>query len=445
MYNTISPNSTGGCRGLINYLEKDASFSERFVTYLDKESELDQPSSFFNGRSNFFDKEEVVSAIDKNASRGLKKNETKFFSLTINPSAREIKHLESLAEKEYEKMKSLSYDKLIVGNEAQIKQALVMDMLKQYTVSGMDQYAQNFGRDGIKSNRDLVWFGRVEKDRYWKQNSKEVQHNRTIDRKIAGLKNEPDSPSRDQKIARLEKEYILESHVRQGGKSVPVREMMPKSGTNYHIHVIVSRKDATRTKSLSPLAKARSNDKHKLNGKEVKIGFNRDSFSQQLETSFDRNFQYTRYYSESYEGRKTMKQNPELYKAREAEYNLANGLKKDRPEREFNHSIEAQAKGLVNSFAQNAGMNYINDAVKPYREILSTSCKGIKLLASSRNNTKQAKSLGKHAAKGFAKGVGMNNTLSQVTKLPSLVKAPNPASLVVDVGIKLVSGLSRGL
>ena len=41
----------------------------------------------------------------------------------------------------------------------------------------MDVYAANFNREGIKDRKDLVWYGKVEKNRYLKHSAKAVRHN----------------------------------------------------------------------------------------------------------------------------------------------------------------------------------------------------------------------------------------------------------------------------
>ncbi len=59
--------------------------------------------------------------------------------------------------------------------------------LKDYAVACMDAYARNFGHPEIRDNRDLLWFGMVEKERYWKSHDREVRTNSRLDREIARL------------------------------------------------------------------------------------------------------------------------------------------------------------------------------------------------------------------------------------------------------------------
>lgn len=437
MYYTVSANTpgSGGCRQLVNYLDKEPSLSEQFAEYLDKESEIHGQDFFFNGGNNRIEKDEVISGINKNC-KGLKQNESRFFSLTFNPSLREIRHIERFAQAQIDEMKRYNITSLVIENEKQIKDAIVRDMLRQYAVLAMDKYALNFGREGINSNRDLVWFGRVERDRYWKYSSKEVQHNKRLDSQIKQLYKEAPSKDRNHRIAELKRKYILESDVRKGGKDVPIQEMMPKSGDNYHIHVIVSRKDKSQTKSLSPLANARQSNKHVIQGRECKIGFDRDNYANMIETAFDSSFEYKRFFYESYEGRKTMKQTPELYKAKEAEYNVLHNINpRTARQVEKNELVEKgqpqqTAEMVANSVAQQAGMNYINEGARPYVQAVKLGRKSVKILR-SHQKTKAAADLAK-----------AGKAISQAAKIG---KAANPYSLVADAAVSLAKGFARGL
>lgn len=71
---------------------------------------------------------------------------------------------------------------------------------------------------------------------------------------------------------------------------------------NMHCHLIVSRKDQTNKKKLSPL----TNHKNTRDGV-IKGGFNRMNLFQQIEIGFDKLFGYNRQLSESFEYVNTMK------------------------------------------------------------------------------------------------------------------------------------------
>ena len=71
---------------------------------------------------------------------------------------------------------------------------------------------------------------------------------------------------------------------------------------NMHCHLIVSRKDQSNKKKLSPLTNHRSTNKGVIKG-----GFDRTNLFQQAETGFDRLFNYDRKLTESFEYCNTMK------------------------------------------------------------------------------------------------------------------------------------------
>lgn len=73
---------------------------------------------------------------------------------------------------------------------------------------------------------------------------------------------------------------------------------------NMHCHLIVSRKDQTNKKKLSPL----TNHKNTKNGI-IKGGFDRVNLFQQAEQGFDKLFGYNRHQTESFDYHNTMKNN----------------------------------------------------------------------------------------------------------------------------------------
>ena len=127
----------------------------------------------------------------------------------------------------------------------------------------------------------------------------------------------------------------MESDVRKGGTERPIQEWMPKSGSNYHIHIVVSRRDKLKRYRLSPLSKARKNSEHKVNGRTCMVGFDRNRFSNSIERTFDVQTGYERSYPEMYESRKLAKDNPELYKERLVDY-----YKKQRENSRMNRGFE---------------------------------------------------------------------------------------------------------
>jgi len=441
MYCTITANKTGGCSGLIDYLEKEDSLTKDFANYLDKENELtDRPDLFFNGEKTDIDKFEVIETIDKSCSKGLMKNESRFFSLTFNPSEKEINHIKYLAYNEALKLEAAG----VPGDFDKMKEDITRNLFKQYAVQCMDNYAQNFERPGINSNKDLVWYGKVERDRYYKYNSPEVKHNKKIISQINKLEKKSLIPTQKtaDKILELRANLIRECDVRKGGADKVITEMMPKSGQNYHIHIVVSRKAKDLNIKLSPLAKARNNKEHivsitqktdrgieKVGETKCQVGFDRNKFVKNNEFSFDKSFEYSRPWVDSIEARKLYKENPEKYK----EIAKEKYLEENRyPERSKQQDLSRDSKELsrisgraLDKFTQEAGLKYIQEA-KPYFQIVKTAVRGYSKLqynntANMRVRTEALKnydtinkSIGNLSKEIVTKGTGLSRTLSTV-------------------------------
>lgn len=142
---------------------------------------------------------------------------------------------------------------VIGGNHASQSAAL-----KGFTKKVMDEYARNFKRDNVKSAEDLLYFAKIEYQREFKGTDQQVR----------------------------------EGHAKAG-------EVKP--GNQMHIHVIVSRKDATNKVKLSPLSNHRSTKKGPIKG-----GFDRTRFKEAVEWSFDEKFQYERPLEECFNYMNTM-------------------------------------------------------------------------------------------------------------------------------------------
>src|SRR5690606_33482292 len=94
--------------------------SSDFVEYLEKENNGKEPEEqefFFDQNNDRISPEQVIKEIDGNTAK-LKKREPKFYSLTVNPSQRELKH---------------------IGNDP--------TRLKEYVREAMKDYAAAFYRD----------------------------------------------------------------------------------------------------------------------------------------------------------------------------------------------------------------------------------------------------------------------------------------------------------
>jgi len=191
-------NNAGSCTTLVNYLSKE-----------DQGKGLDRELYFTHDRD-MVGSMEVIKAIDNNCPK-IEKHEAKFYSLVIAPRPDEMNHLKNDREK-----------------------------LKAYVRDVMDIYAKNFnGKNGNNKNlkgNDIVYFAKLEENRYYKGTDKEVK----------------------------------EGKAKQGD---------PLPGDNTHIHVVVSRMDKTKTVKLSPL----------VNSKKL---FHREAFKTKSCEHFDNHYRY---------------------------------------------------------------------------------------------------------------------------------------------------------
>ena len=283
MYITITPQKLGN-----NYSQSSADF----VGYLEKENQgLEQGDMehFFNQYVDGISADEVVKEIDGNGSK-LKKTEPKFYSITVSPSKYELSRLQNSSED-----------------------------LKRYTRELMKEYVASFNRE-INGRPitidDIKYFAKIEHQRSFKGTDWQIKENQPYASKILQLKTEirnikegrteGNTKLLQNKIDRLEKEA---PHQQDGKRIV---QGMPKAGNQSHIHIIVSRKDASNSFSLSPGSKHKASEVE-MHGKNIKRGFDRDQFFDRAEKTFDRTFGYQRNFAETYIARKEFIKNPKLY------------------------------------------------------------------------------------------------------------------------------------
>lgn len=120
--------------------------------------------------------------------------------------------------------------------------------LKDFAVKVMDAYARNFHRDGVNGNSDLLWFGKWEKNRYYGHLDKAVVRGEKLRGEL-------------------------------------------KEGHQFHIQIIVSRKDITNRVKLSPQNTSRGKNR----SHSQKLGqFDRRAFKESGEVLFDKLFGYDR-------------------------------------------------------------------------------------------------------------------------------------------------------
>ncbi|MDC6403687.1 MULTISPECIES: MobB family relaxase [Maribacter] len=283
MYITITPQKMGG-----NFSKSSADF----VGYLEKENqglEQHEMEHFFNQYGDEIYAEEVVKEIDGNTAK-LEKHEPRFYSITVSPSKYELRKLQNSSED-----------------------------LKRYTRELMKDYVASFNRE-IKGRPvnidDIKYYAKIEHQRTFKGTDFQVKENQPFATKILQLKTEIRNIQEGRaegNIKRMKKEITkLERQAphQQNGKRIV--QGMAKDGNQSHIHIIVSRKDASNRFSLSPGSKYKASDV-KLNGETVKRGFDRDKFFEKAEKTFDKTFGYKRNFAETYKARKDFVKNPNLY------------------------------------------------------------------------------------------------------------------------------------
>ncbi|WP_020531116.1 MobB family relaxase [Flexithrix dorotheae] len=285
-YDSHYDNNSGSCGALVEYLEKE-----------NEDKDLWEEEHFFAHDGQDYRSFQVRHAIDSNGvGAKLKSKESKFFMLTINPSADELAHI--------------GHDK---------------EKLKAYTRAVMEEYANSFAqtyKDGTKiQGKDLVYFAKVEHERSYKKEEakyREVfKHNYQVSVEINALKREVenlrDSGGNQQKINALSQQILNQnqSYIKDdyGEVILPGRN---KGGAQMHVHIIVSRMDRKKEVRLSPFSKPR-NGKVKLNGKEHKIGFDRHQFVGKTEEIFDKQFGYVRGYENNYAYRHAKKHDAVKY------------------------------------------------------------------------------------------------------------------------------------
>lgn len=283
MYITITPQKLGG-----SYSQSVADY----VDYLEKENkgmEQQDMEHFFSQYGDEISTKEVIKEIDGNTAK-LKKREPKFYSITISPSKYELKRLQNSS-----------------------------DDLKAYTREAMKDYVASFNRE-INGRPitidDIKYYAKIEHQRKFKGTDFQVKENQPYATKILQLKQDIRRIENNEqegnilklkhKIDQLEKEAPYQ----QNGKRIV--QGMKKDGNQSHVHIIVSRKDASNSVSLSPGSKYKASEVV-MNGKSVKRGFDRDSFFANAEKTFDKQFGYKRNYAETYQAKKDFIKNPKLY------------------------------------------------------------------------------------------------------------------------------------
>lgn len=260
VHSSSGGNNKGSSSSLVEYLGKENNELDKMENETEgMEEKMDfqnRKQDFFNHSRNNIGSLEVQSKIDSNIKK-LGKEDAKFFAPTINFSEKELKHLAQKATGRND-IKTV-WDM----NPSELKE--YNKLIKEYTNKVMDNYAKNFNRQekGLKSGKDLVYFGKVEHQRKYKGTDKEVQ----------------------------------ESRAKQGKL---------KPGLQSHVHIIVSRKDQSQRLKLTPTTNEK-NTVRKIKDNTYRVGFDRKAFINQNEKDFDKMFNYKRQELEKFENQNILK------------------------------------------------------------------------------------------------------------------------------------------
>ena len=217
----------------------------------------------------------------------MKKQEPKFYTITINPSQRELNH---------------------INNDPKL--------LREYVREVMKDYAASFNRDNPVSVESIKYYAKLEYERTFKGFDRQVKENQVYRAQIVKLENEIRKVERGEvagNVTTMKNEIaMLNAHIPHRIDGKVVVQGVKKPGLQTHVHIIVSRKDVSNRFSLSPGSKYMESES-KLNGKMVKRGFRRDQFYDNAEKRFDTLFKYKRNFVETYQARKTFVNDPKIY------------------------------------------------------------------------------------------------------------------------------------
>ena len=180
------------------------------VNYLvSSEEKLGGKGEFFNFSENGISAEEGQKMIDNNV-KGLKASETKFISMTINPSHEELLHISSSRDK-----------------------------MKLFVRFSMKNYAENFKKGDVVKPSELVWCAIIHEHRYFTNSDK--------------AKFEKLNPG--MKFQFRTEEEVLNFKKANPDIVCPFEKQARKPGNHMHAHIIVSKRDEAMKRTLSPHGK----------------------------------------------------------------------------------------------------------------------------------------------------------------------------------------------
>ncbi|WP_136467994.1 MobB family relaxase [Flagellimonas onchidii] len=305
-----------------------------FVNYLEKENEEKHPGlqeHFFDQYNDKVSPEKVISEIDGN-TRKLRRTEPKFYSLTVSPSAKELKH---------------------INNDP--------SLLRKYVRELMKDYAASFHRDREITASDIKYYAKIEHERTYMGFDKKIEQNAPYRKQIAKLKNDIAKVERGEingSVKKIQKQIdnlIERAPHKVNGKLLT--EGMKKEGAQTHVHIIVSKKDVTNSHILSPGAVFKENTTN-LNGKDEKQGFHRKKFFDAAEKRFDTIFGYDRKFVERFSNRNLFRQDPKKFFAMVA--GLPTNEKEIALKMLYKSGIPTNKKGIALKAFNKAGLNVPN-------------------------------------------------------------------------------------
>lgn len=199
-----------------------------------------------------------------------------------------------------------------------------------------NKIAQEKGFDMTKrplTEKDLMWYAKVETSRTFKRTDKWVQENVKLEKQIKELQ----SKKLFKDHAKIE---TLNKQLHRDSKGEVIKAGDKKEGNQHHVHIVVSRHDKTmkspRNKiSLSPLSNAK--DSSMKNG--AKVGFDRNAFFEKAEKIFDEKFSFDRSKAQTYEN----------YKNQASKSNIVESKAKSSTKQfVYKHSGITEAKAKIN-------------------------------------------------------------------------------------------------
>ncbi|WP_134344435.1 DUF5712 family protein [Flavobacterium psychrophilum] len=267
------------------------------MVFLQKDNSVKILESVYNDKIKEVENKNIEKQIDYKFTKSdtilINKSETKVYNFELKDERFKEPLKFSIQEKDLKIKDGKYFITQHLNNEKvnySIKKAVEKEF-SQYREKIYNDLGTKKGFDFTKrplTEKDLLWYAKVEKNRTYKHTDVSVKHNREVNKKIAQLQKSPVLNSI--KIEKLKNSLILDKDTKE-----VIKEGNQKGGLQYHSHVVISRHDKTmqnpRNKiSLSPVA----NQKESLMNNGAKVGFDRKNFAEKIEKVFDAKFEYDR-------------------------------------------------------------------------------------------------------------------------------------------------------